>query len=228
MTARTSNQTLYFFGGANVPLDDRDRLSLKIQSFRNLKNGWRFGEGRSATEMATQTAMDALNCFFCAGAQSIEVFPEVDGGILVSGYYGHDTLDVICHYDGLMGLVHEVADQEVADIPKISMNDFADYLGRLEWATTSLSELFTHESLVKKRESSRVLLSRLLKTVAFHSLMWSVPETLVGRNANIFSNFIQGGEEKNQFYGESLSLLSLREAPLSLSHQAPEILVIET
>lgn len=223
-----SHQTIYFWGSANAQPDKMTDLLRQIQSCCELPIGWRFGEGQGATAAAAHHARQVLKHFHDAGTNDIEVFPEVEGGILVSGYHDQDTLDVICRHDGSMSFVHEVADKEVTDIPTISMDDFVDYLGGLAWATTNLSELFIHESLAAQDGNSRVLLSRFLKTGVFHSSMLSMPETLAEQNANTYDIIILDEEEINPFYGESFLLRFPKKAPLRLPPQTPEILAIET
>ena len=228
MTHLPSNQTIYFWGSANAQPDKMTHLSHQIQSCCELPTGWRFGEGRSATEEAAQNARMVLKYFHAAGTKDIEVFPEVEGGILVSGYHEQDMVDVLCRHNGSMSLVHEVADEEVTENPTLSMDDFVDYLGGLAWVTENLSESFIRESLAVQSGSSRVLPSRILQTGASPSSMWSVPETIVEQNASIYGIIILGLEEIHQSFGESFHLLSPKKAPLKLPPQTPEIHAIGT
>ena len=87
------------------------KIADTIRSFANLPAGWHYGTGTGAVHAAVDAALNVNSLLVDYGARNIEVFPDVDGGILVSGYRDRHTLEILCCPDGRMDLVYEVGDE---------------------------------------------------------------------------------------------------------------------
>lgn len=113
-------------------------IASKIDGFAALPDGWHFGDGIGAVAGAVKLAHAINSLLADYGARNIEVFPCVDGGVLVSGYGSRDTLEVRCHPDGRMDLSHEVDDEQRYWRDAVSISDIEAYLGGLEWLPQNL------------------------------------------------------------------------------------------
>ena len=103
-----------------------------ICSFSQLPDGWNYGEGRGATEDAVTAAIE-LNSLLVRYAHEIEVFPGVDGGILLCGYYEDQVLEIRCDPSGRMDMWLEVADEPVYEQDAVSLDTISAFLGDLGW-----------------------------------------------------------------------------------------------
>ena len=105
----------------------------QIRAFAQLREGWHYGEGRGATEKAMATALEVDSRLLACNVHKVEVFPGVDGGILLSVYHENDTLEVRCDPSGRMDMLHEVNDEVVNERHGVSLEKIGAYLEGLEW-----------------------------------------------------------------------------------------------
>lgn len=110
----------------------------KILSFARLPDGWNYGEGRGATEHAVAAAIE-LNSLLVRYTHETEMFPGVDGGILVCGYNEQQVLEVRCNPAGDMDMWLEVADELAHEQEGVSLDTVNDFLGDLGWQTKNSS-----------------------------------------------------------------------------------------
>ena len=135
------------------------RISKTIRSFAKLPDGWHYGSGTGAVDIAVDAALNVNSLLVDYGARNIEAFPAVDGGVLVTGYHGRDTLEVLCCPDGEMNLVHEIEDELVDEWSGISIREIEEFLGGLEWLPQNLFVHCTQSISAEKRGASLVWLS---------------------------------------------------------------------
>ncbi len=200
-------------GDINYSTEENPEIRHQIRSFHNLAQGWHYGEGRGATDCAVVEALAVYNYFLEYKVKTIEVFPDIDGGILVSGYYKQHTLDVLCTHDGYINLLHEVDDEEFTEKEKISRDEFAAYLGGLLWETENLFGFFIIDTLATTRDDSKVRLFKIhqMEVVSLSSTLL-VLKNEVERNANIYENFMLGRQASQLSFGECDLPNSQREA----------------
>ena len=115
-----------------------EKIRDTICSFANLPDGWHYGTGTGAVHAAVDAALNVNSLLVDCGARNIEVFPDIDGGILVSGYRDRHTLEILCRPDGGMDLVYEVDDDLVNERSSISIDEIEEFLGGSEWFPTKL------------------------------------------------------------------------------------------
>lgn len=130
-----------------------------IRSFSELKNGWHYGSGQGATEIATNSALAVDRLLQKYYAHNIEAFPDVDGGILVSGYFGNETLEAFCDPNGRIDLHHEDNDISINDIEDISLIGVEEYLESKSWFPKKLFVLSTSHTIALKNSDSKALYS---------------------------------------------------------------------
>ena len=158
-----------------------------IESFVELPDGWHFGEGRGATETAVAAAKKVDTLFLNTDARVIEVFPCVDGGIMVCGRYENEDVEILCRPDDdLMDLWHEKDDQLVAENNDLSPEDVADYVEALSWGSRS-SAYFIPGTLVETGNALRAQHFKILVTAQeFRCFALSAHERRVEASAATF------------------------------------------
>lgn len=102
---------------------------LKMEAFKDLKDGWHFGEGHGPTNELIQKAIIIAKSlqmeFFCL----VDTFPGTGGEIQVTAYPGQYFIEVNILNDGNMELYVELIDQEeIIDLEKLSMVELMHHL----------------------------------------------------------------------------------------------------
>ena len=137
-----------------------------IDSFLELPEGWHYGEGRGTTEAAAKAARKVDALFLGTNARVIEVFPDLDGGIVVCGRHENEDVEVICQPDGrLMSMCHEINDEPVYEKDNITLEDITDYVERLPWELRSF-DCSTLNTIVETRTVLKVKHFRIPETAA--------------------------------------------------------------
>lgn len=75
--------------------DEYRRIKAKLQDFRELKSGWRNGEGREFSDEALTFAND-IGGFLCGMYQGISVFPQSDGEVTYEFSRSNWEIEVRC------------------------------------------------------------------------------------------------------------------------------------
>lgn len=146
-------------------LDLEKAIAKEIEAFAALPDGWHFGDGIGAVAEAVQSALAVNELLARQGARNIEAFPLIEGGVLISGYGGRDTLEVRCQPDGRMDLAHEIADEEHYWQDAVSLNDIEAYLGGLAWLSPNLFVPCIPSISVRREDDFKVMLSNHLPEV---------------------------------------------------------------
>ena len=200
----------------------------KIRSFAQLPDGWHYGEGCAATGEAMGVAVEVDALFLMYGADAVEVFPDVDGGILVSGYRESESLEVLCGPSGRLTIVHEVEDEVVADRGDVSIDDAAAYIGEIGWTPENLSEYSIPSTTARAKADSRVSLSSHQPAEESRFLTPTVPARWVPTRANTLRGFIAGSREIPVYSGDSTQIFSRDVANLVVNPQTAATRVIVT
>ncbi len=114
--------------------ETRQSVERVIESFLDLPEGWHYGRGQSATQRACEDALKIARLFRNKGANIIEAFPDVDGGILVCGLHASDDVEVLCRADNqFFDMFHENNDVVIHDVVSVSLQDVEQYVAGLSW-----------------------------------------------------------------------------------------------
>ena len=195
-----------------------------IESFVELLDGWHFGEGRAATETAVVAAKEVDALLLRTDARVIEVFPCVDGGIMLCGRYKNEDVEILCRPEGhLMDLWHERDDQLIAEYNDLSSEDLTDYVEALSWGSKS-SAYFILGTLVETRNALRAQHFKILATAQeFRCFAMSAHEGRMEASAAIFDCVTTPTHQARcQLYGASTPTL-YRQGGLSLQIQPIKI-----
>ncbi|MYC28162.1 MAG: hypothetical protein F4X63_09260 [Nitrospira sp. SB0662_bin_26] len=190
----------------NYNAEENPKIRAQIRSFRDLDHGWHYGEGRGATELAIEAALTIHSYFIKYGIREIEVFPDLDGGILVSGYHEKHTLEVFCNQDGHTDIIHETNDEVVHKKKDVMIDEIVEYLGGLSWRLKKLFDSFIANTIVRKSSDLRAWHSRIPQEIEEYQLSTrNVQKRVAGLNVNTYAVSIsQNPQETLLSFGESL------------------------
>lgn len=127
-TVRVQPWLLHASASENMPCMQR------LVYLSTLKDGWHFGSGRAPVVGAVQHAIMVMFALRSAGAACIEVFPDVDGGIMVAGYHAEQTIEVVCRHDGYFEFVLEVDQGDVVLLDRLSLSSALSLVRAHGWA----------------------------------------------------------------------------------------------
>ncbi len=184
----------FFLVDATPRQDKQDAAIIKIDSFVDLPNGWHYGEGRGATKLAVNSARTMHALLMEHNVNEVEVFPDANGGILLSGYYDEETLEVFCDHDGKINILHEVGNEITYEKDDVSAQEVKGYVGGLLWKKfmirrfMKLSDYFIQITSVEQREDLQVWHSEIpQRMVASRLLRPNVLQNVVEQNVDIYS-----------------------------------------
>ena len=179
-----------------------------IDSLLELPEGWHYGEGGGATRASAETAKIIDACFLKTDVRIIEVFPCLNGGILVCGRHKNEDVEVLCHQDGrLIDLCHEIDDEPVHEENNITIQQASRYLEELSWER-KLSGWFTQNTSAGIGGDLKAGPSKILVMAAEpHYFAQSVPEREAKRNVVMLSSFTTRKPlARRRFYGASTQM----------------------
>ena len=144
-----SNYQAFFpkFSGINQVSDDAARVVL---SFRLLPDGWHYGRGSAPKPETEVWALELIALFSEQGADAIEAFPDVDGGILVSAYHGGATVDALM-------LANKTVEWDADDceFEKLALSDAIKKIRGLNWQTKSSGYCIHATTAIERNTSNR-------------------------------------------------------------------------
>ena len=164
-----------------------DRILHRILSFLELRDGWHYGEGRGATRPAVDLAIRIKDLLTSFDLEEIEAFPDVNGGILVSGYCDDDIFEIFCGADGNLEIEHRIEQDGVFESADVQFDDLAEYLRRKLWESMRLSDFFIPSITAIRSDDLRVWYSSAqLPLERYQSSTPSAPEKKAEPSANTF------------------------------------------
>lgn len=115
-------------------------ITKRILELRNLPNGWHYGSGEAASQSATETAIEVSRLLRSAGAQKINVFPDVDGRVLLNADIENTYHEFICESTSC---IEHIPDD--GEIQEKTYDDVLNFLGGLE--CRALSDWYTRSTM---------------------------------------------------------------------------------
>ena len=197
-----SNYQAFFpkFSGVNQVSDDATRVVL---SFRLLPDGWHYGRGSAPKPETEIWALKLIALFSEHGAEAIEAFPDVDGGILVSAYHGGATVDALM-------LANKTVEWDADDceFEKLALSDAIKKIRGLNWQAKS-SGYCIHATTAIERNTSNRWHSETLPMAAGHQLsVTSVSIPSVTVFARTFQDSTRLSEATHQSSGNLIRQVS--------------------
>jgi hypothetical protein len=196
--------------------------AMQIRSFAKLDPGWHYGEGCPAAADAVAAALTIDSLLLESNAHEIEVFPGVDGGILICGYHGDHSLEIRCEPSGRMRFLHEVDDEVLSEQPTVSLADLSAYLEALEWTPKNSFAYSTPSTSAGVGAVSPVRLFSHPPAEASRYSIRSVLLSIAMGNAVISIGTIGPLLETPRSFGESIPVYSQGPAGSRVNIRRPE------
>ncbi len=184
----------------------------KIEEFRNLVEGWHFGEGFAPNDDTIKVAIFLNGVILNEGFTETDAFPGINGEIQITGYNDSLYVELTAEPNRLIIFVLEYEDETVVYEESLSLNQA---IARIKfWGTEwTSSGLFTRTSLTTVRDVSPVLLfSPVGRMAASPSLKQGVYEEQAQVYAAISSDITKGYQETHPYSGKSTQNLYLHIA----------------
>ncbi len=160
--------------------------SRKIRAFKNLPNGWHFGEGCPPSDTTISQAQELNKSLGLVGFQKTNAFPGIDGAVRVTAYHNKTYLEFTIEANGEVTFLHEEGGEEIEYRENVSLSqatEFAKDLGGKLWASFDSSIQVTTTIL---ESDSRVLPSKPHEMEAESQLlMKNVPLEPVAQSVSI-------------------------------------------
>lgn len=148
-----------------------DPVITKLLSFQQLPDGWHYGRGVAPSLNTVMAALSAIDLLRQQGADTIEVFPDVDGEILVSAYSGDICIDANILAFSPIKYVVERGDVEIAADAAPNLHVLMKKIGEENWLPSTSSALSTQNTTAMRSGGSNHLLS---KTQTVPVSLWSM------------------------------------------------------
>lgn len=84
----------------------------KLISFAYLSSGWNFGEGIPTKELPLKRALAILEALEDSGFSDTDVYPGIDGDVLLSAYALPDYYDFKIKVDGSVTVAHTLDEDD--------------------------------------------------------------------------------------------------------------------
>jgi hypothetical protein len=146
-------------------------LMREILALLHLPEGWYFGSGDPPSLTTATYAISVAGTLHEAGAESLECFPDCDGGILVSGYHGDESVEILCRPSGVFDFVLERSEDEVDSAPDLDMRETQRRIRALKWREESLYDFYIRGILAEPKVGIKAWPSRTPQVVAYPLLM---------------------------------------------------------
>jgi hypothetical protein len=141
-------------------------LAEKLFSFLRLPDGWHYGRGFAPSGPVVLSALYVTSMLRDLGATNVEVFPGVNGTVLVSAYSAQICIDVTILPiedaaqtirgvpNPLLDYVVEQSDTEIACGKSVRFYTLVERIGRERWLTCNSSGSFTQSITVQSSRAS--------------------------------------------------------------------------
>jgi hypothetical protein len=117
-----------------------DLTEERLYSFSSLPNGWHYGRGCAPSPHTIVRALIVIHAMRGLGARKVEVFPAVDGSVVVSAY-GQDTcVEITVAASGEFDYAVDLNDNEIAADEKISFASLVNAVKDSQWLKTTSSD----------------------------------------------------------------------------------------
>jgi len=183
----------------------------KINSFKFLPVGWHYGNGIPPSDKVLGWA-SRLNLYAeLAGFEATDVFPGIDGEIMLTVYHGDIYLEFSIEVDGSINYIREQGDKEVDSKENISLHQATSYIEKIGILKWRLSESSIQNTMIQGRKDSRVLRLSQVKPTKSQSSRRNAPFKLAGLNARTYGSSTPQLLVNHQYFGKSHQVLSVNK-----------------
>lgn len=120
------------------------RTLTKLDRFKDLEAGWKFGRGGPISEPVIARAKAIYSALMALGLHRTDAFAGADGEVLVTAYYLKNYVSIEIDPSGMYSLVHEHDKKECCDFETLNLEQLKEHLravAREIWGTYDSSTL---------------------------------------------------------------------------------------
>ncbi|MBV9842058.1 MAG: hypothetical protein JOY99_11135 [Sphingomonadaceae bacterium] len=191
------------------------RAFREVAATAELPFGWRYGEGIPSGQLARENAGLCITIFSLAQVDEITVLPDPDGGIMIIGYRGFDSFEILCLASGRFEVQF---DDGSGDFPIETVETLADLQEKLRgrgWNLSSISVSFHQNIMTSGSVAITGLLSKTRPAEASPLSSYSACSITVLEYVGTSSSIILGDfVGRHQHFGD-LAQMSYRQPPAS-------------
>lgn len=178
----------------------------KLDTFLALESGWHFGEGvatkpepfRNAKNLVERALMSSL---------SVDVFPGIEGEVMVCMYRGADYLEFTFETNGTVTYLRELGDSEVELCEGLSLADASRKFDAFqEELCLSISELSIETTTTQQKRDSKAwhlkipqmggsLVSKLTASIIWKIISVDTSESYMYQGRQMSSNQFSGASQ---------------------------------
>jgi len=187
----------------------------KISSFKSLPVGWHYGSGIPPSDKVLLLAGRLNSCAGLMGFEDTDVFPGIDGEIMLTVYDGDIYLEFLIEVDGLINYIREQGDKEVDSKEKISLLQAINYIVNIGISKWRLSVSSIRSTMIQGRKDSRVLRLSQVEPTKSQSSRRNVPFKPAGVNAHTYERSTPRLLVNHQYSGKSHQVLSAKKVAIA-------------
>lgn len=133
----------------------------KIESFANLRPGWRLGAGTPPTRERIDAALALMKMAASVYLDRSNAFVGPDGEILITFYRGDDQMEITIEFDGSMTYACDHGDEQVEYIENIPLANLFTRIWHFQFLAQSYSGSLIRETLIPRKGASQASRSNL-------------------------------------------------------------------
>lgn len=174
-------------------------IGLMVKANRDIKGtaglsvGWNYGRGEPSSLLARNNAIVVASLLIAGGAEEIAVFPDTDGGIMLTGYREDTSADVLCVAGGGFEVTFETGDVESPIVRAPDYSQLEHVMRGNGWQERNTSASFLQNIMMFGSGDIIDSPSRTQRAAASPSLIWDAPSTRLAMYVDTSYNIILGG-----------------------------------
>ncbi len=182
-----------------------EKVLQKLDSFKNLKAGWHYGDGVPVSQKFVDHASNFLQNASLEGIERFNAFPGVEGEVHITIHYRDFTLALTWEIDEKITVVEDKAGEVISDHDGFTPAQALDRLWEFIQKTQILSESYIYDTGMRKQTVLKVPPLVFRPTKAYLSSRASAPSMTRQQYAHILSRSTQTSPVTLPSFGVSAS-----------------------
>lgn len=149
------------------------KTAFNLLVLASLEDGWMRGQGKKPTAAVMKAVRVVTDKIYESRPKSIEHFPEINGGLMVSGVFDGYVIDVLCRSDGLFDFCLERQGVCEPDEEAISLDAVINFIQEKSCRHQPSYSYSTQDNIAKNSADTKVWRSRTQQVAEYLSLSQS-------------------------------------------------------
>lgn len=185
-----------------LTIPKRSKTLQKLDDFLSLEVGWHFGQGQPPE----QDVFDIAHCLVTHAeiyTFETDVFPGIDGEIMVTVYADAHYLEFTIQTDGAITYVYQVEEKDVSYEEGLTLGEAMNNLDNFFKTSCNISEFYTVSTTTPENVGSKVWHFTTQPRVEYRLYQQNALTELALRSVNTSSNSIREQHRSPQYSGSS-------------------------